>query len=65
MNDNKCVHNVPIYKACATCEKEMMTDFIVHNLETFSVEEATQCIREGILTMDQLDSAIERRISHG
>lgn len=52
-----------MYKTCPTCEKEMMTDFIVHNLEEFTPWEASQCIREGILTMSQLEAAIEKRIA--
>ena len=61
MSDIKCVHGIKIHRHCQTCEKEMMTDFVVHNLEEFTTEEAVQCIREGIITMAELEDRAKRR----
>lgn len=57
----KCIHGVHIESHCQTCEKEMMTDFIVHNLEDFTTDEAVQCIREGIITISELEDKVMRR----
>lgn len=65
MNNIKCIHGVNIYRTCITCDKEMMTDFIVHNLEEITTDEAVQCIREGILTLAELNDGLERRLRHG
>jgi hypothetical protein len=65
MSKDKCIHGVSMYKECATCNKEMMIDFIVHNLEEITTEEAVQCIREGILTIGELNDGLERRLKHG
>lgn len=63
MRDIKCIHGVVIHKHCSTCEKEMMTDFIVHNLEELTTDEAVQCIREGILTVEELEDGLNRRLA--
>lgn len=57
----KCEHGTPIGVECKSCEREMMLDFVVCNLEDGLIEadEVAQCIREGIFTIADL----ERRLN--
>ena len=65
MKEIECVHGVSIYRTCNDCEVEMMQDFIVHNIEELTTEEAVQCIREGIMSLNELSDGLERRIRAG
>jgi hypothetical protein len=62
---DKCIHGISLYVGCKDCNKDMMIDFIVHNLEELTTDEAVQCIREGILTLGELNDGLERRLRHG
>jgi hypothetical protein len=63
--DIRCVHGKTIEKYCNECELEMMQDFITHNIEELTTEEAVQCIREGIMSLNELSDGLERRIKTG
>jgi hypothetical protein len=40
------------------CEKEAMQDFILHNLESFTVNEIAEAVREGVITLRQVATQV-------
>lgn len=57
----ECVHGIKFN--CKRCEHEMMQDFVVHNVENMQSYEVAQCIKEGIISFNQLDLCVEARIA--
>lgn len=53
-HDEKCKHNTFIGDVCNSCEKEMMEDFVLFNLESLTENEIASAISEGVVTLDQV-----------
>lgn len=53
-NDERCKHNTFIGDECKSCEREMMEDFVLFNLESMDESEIAQAIQEGVVTLDQV-----------
>jgi protein tyrosine phosphatase (PTP) superfamily phosphohydrolase (DUF442 family) len=63
VDERLCPHQVPITRHCKSCEREMMLDFISHNLEDIGPDEVADAIRERCFTLKELQVAVERRIA--
>lgn len=55
-NDERCKHNTFIGNTCNACEREMMEDFVLFNLESLTESEIAQAISEGIITLRQVQT---------
>lgn len=57
-NDERCKHNTFIGDECKSCEREMMEDFVLFNLESMTENEVAAAISEGITTLDKVKTQI-------
>jgi|GEM_PF-4114487 len=57
-NDERCKHNTFIGHQCAACDREMMEDFVLFNLESLTENEIAQAINEGIITLRQVQTQL-------
>lgn len=43
--------------------KEMMKDFVLQNLNVMSAAETAQCIREGVVTLSEIEKHLQTELS--
>lgn len=53
---SKCKHGATL---CDTCNREMMEDFVLNNLDVLNSWEIAQAVREGITTL----AKVERKLT--
>ncbi len=50
----KCNHGTIIGHECNSCNREMMEDFVIFNLESLTENEIAEAINEGVTTLNKV-----------